>query len=64
MIGAVSMRNRATGKECETPKIDVARMKDGKIIKFTEYYDTARVMATAQAGRPDEWRGLRASSRH
>lgn len=48
MVGAVSMRNRTTGKQCETPKVDIARMKDGKIIEFTEYYDTAKVMATAQ----------------
>jgi ketosteroid isomerase-like protein len=31
----------------DTPKIDFWRFRDGKVVEFYEYYDTARVFAAA-----------------
>jgi ketosteroid isomerase-like protein len=42
-----SWRNRKTGKSFETPKADFWRFRDGKVVEFYEYYDTAQVMAAA-----------------
>ena len=46
-IGSTAWRNKLTGKVAETPKIDVWRMKDGKVVEFSEFYDTARLFAAA-----------------
>ena len=43
VICSTGWRNRATGKRFDTPKVDVWRVKDDKIIAFFEYYDTAAV---------------------
>ena len=37
-------RNKRTGKVVETPKADIIRMRDGKIVEFSEFYDTAKAM--------------------
>jgi ketosteroid isomerase-like protein len=42
-IGSTSWRNKLTGKVAATPKIDVWRMRDGKVTEFSEFYDTARL---------------------
>ena len=47
VICSTGWRSRATGKSFDTPKIDVWRVKDGKIIAFFEYYDTAAVAEAA-----------------
>jgi len=47
MRGSTAWRNKRTGKEVETPKIDFWRFQDGKAVEFYEYYDTARVFAAA-----------------
>ncbi|MCB1864188.1 MAG: nuclear transport factor 2 family protein [Chromatiales bacterium] len=44
-IGSCGWRHRATGKELETPKVDLVTMRDGKITDFFELYDTARAIA-------------------
>ena len=46
-IGSTAWTNKKTGKTVETPKVDVARFRDGKIIEFFEYYDTAKLYAAA-----------------
>lgn len=33
-------RNNATGREADTPKVDVWRVRDGKAFAYHEYYDT------------------------
>jgi uncharacterized protein len=43
-----SWRSKTTGKSFETPKADFWRFRDGKVVEFYEYYDTAQVMAAAQ----------------
>ncbi len=47
-IGECAWRNRRTGKVTETPKIDIWRFSDGKIVGMNEYYDTAKLLAAAQ----------------
>ncbi|MEP3478211.1 MAG: nuclear transport factor 2 family protein [Fuerstiella sp.] len=44
-------KNRVTGKSVETKKIDAFRFKDGKIIEFQEFFDTAKAIA---ASTPDD----------
>lgn len=48
-MGRTAWRVRANGNEFETPKVDVVRFEDGKIVAFFEYYDTAKIQAAAQA---------------
>jgi ketosteroid isomerase-like protein len=48
-IGSTTWRNKRTRKAVATPKVDVWRMRDGKIVEFTEYFDTAKVLAAAWA---------------
>lgn len=50
MLGHCTHRNRHTGKTVETPKADVLRVRDGKIVEFREFFDTARVSAGARNG--------------
>ncbi len=40
-------KSRKTGKIVRTRKVDVYRLKDGKIIEFSEFFDTAAVVAAA-----------------
>ncbi len=47
-IGATSWRNKRTGKVVVTPKVDLWRMKGGKVVHFFEFYDTARLFAAAR----------------
>jgi ketosteroid isomerase-like protein len=44
---STSWRNKKTGKTFDTPKADFWRLRDGKIVEFYEYFDTAQVMAAA-----------------
>jgi len=44
-VGKVSWRHRATGNAVHTPLVNVIRMRDGKIVDFMEFYDTAAAMA-------------------
>jgi uncharacterized protein len=42
-----SWTNKKTGKAFETPKADFWRFRDGKVVEFYEFFDTAQVMASA-----------------
>jgi ketosteroid isomerase-like protein len=44
------VRHRASGAVMTVDLVDVLRMKDGKIVEFTEHFDTANLLAK-QAGR-------------
>jgi len=46
-IGHCAWRHRRNHKEVETPKIDTLRLKDGLVVEFFEFYDTAKVIAAA-----------------
>ncbi|MDR3623302.1 MAG: nuclear transport factor 2 family protein [Paludisphaera borealis] len=41
VLSRVAMRCRATGKVAESPKADVFRFRDGAIIEFREFFNTA-----------------------
>jgi ketosteroid isomerase-like protein len=45
MVGSTSWRVKATGKVFDTPKVDVVRFENGRIVAFFEYYDTAKILA-------------------
>ncbi len=42
-------RHRKTGKTVTTPKADFITFRNGKIVEFVEFYDTAKAFAAAQA---------------
>ncbi len=44
-IGSCKWKYIKTGKEVETPKVDIFTMRNSKIVDFMEMYDTARVIA-------------------
>ncbi len=48
MVGSCGFKHRRTGKMVETPKADIIRMKDSKIVEFFEFYDTEKAIAAAQ----------------
>ena len=41
-------KSRKTGKIVDTPKADILRMKDSKIVGFYEFYDTGKAIAATQ----------------
>lgn len=41
-------RHKTTGKLVRTPKADIFRMQDGKVVQFMEFYDTAKALAASQ----------------
>jgi ketosteroid isomerase-like protein len=47
-IGSTSWRNKKTRKVVTTPKVDIWRMKNGMAVEFSEYYDTAKLIAAAR----------------
>lgn len=42
-----AFRNKQTGKSFESPKADFVRFRDGKIVEFFEFYDTAKAVAAS-----------------
>ena len=48
VIGSCGWKNRKTGKTVETPKADIIRMRNSKIIEFYEFYDTAKAIEGSQ----------------
>lgn len=47
VVGSTAWTNKATGKICETPKVDVWVFSNGRAVSFFEYFDTARMFAAA-----------------
>lgn len=45
--GSCAWQNKQTSKVCSTPKIDYWKFRDGKVVEYFEYYDTAGVQAAA-----------------
>jgi ketosteroid isomerase-like protein len=50
VVGSTAWTCKATGKVCETPKIDLWRFRDGRAVEFFELYDTAGMLAAATPG--------------
>src|SRR5262245_28766651 len=46
--GSTAWRNRKTGRVVDTPKADFWTFRDGKIVEFHEFYDTAALIAAAR----------------
>jgi len=46
-IGSTAWKNKATGKRCESPKVDIWSFRDGKAVSISEYYDTASLLEAA-----------------
>ena len=51
-MGETSWRVRATGAVFVTPKVDVAKLRDGRIVWWREFYDTAAIQAASLAADP------------
>jgi uncharacterized protein len=49
MRGSTAWRHRKTGREVDTPKADFVTFRDGKIVEFYEFYETAALLAALQA---------------
>lgn len=50
MLGSSCWRNKHTGRVVDTPKADFLRVRDGKVVEFYEFYDTAQAIAASTAG--------------
>jgi ketosteroid isomerase-like protein len=48
VLSNVAFRHRKTGKVAESPKADVFRFRDGQIVEFFEFFDTARALAATR----------------
>ena len=48
MRGHCGWRHRRSGKAVETPKADFFRFRDGKVVAFYEFFDTAAVLAATE----------------
>lgn len=49
MVGRCGYRNKTTGREVHTPKIDLWHFENGKATRFSEYYDTLGLATAADA---------------
>ena len=45
MLGSTAWRNRRTRKVVDTPKADLVTFRNGRIVDFSEFYDTAKLFA-------------------
>jgi uncharacterized protein len=45
MRGSCAWKSRKTGQVVETHKADFFRFRDGKVVEFWEFYDTAKTIA-------------------
>jgi len=49
MVGRCGYRNKMTGREVHTPKLDLWHFQDGRAIRFSEYFDTLGFATAADA---------------
>jgi ketosteroid isomerase-like protein len=49
MVGRCGYRNKTTGREVHTPKVDLWHFEDGRATRFSEYYDTLGLATAADA---------------
>jgi ketosteroid isomerase-like protein len=48
MRGSTAWRHRKTGNVFDTPKADFFTFRDGQVVDFFEFYDTAQVIAATR----------------
>ena len=53
VLARVRARFPSTGTEREFASADVLRIRDGRILEFREFYDTAAVLAAMRGPRPE-----------
>ena len=46
--GTCAWRYRKTGAVVKSPKADFVRFRNGRIVEFIEFYDTAKILAATQ----------------
>lgn len=49
MLGRCCWQHRRTGRVVDTPKADFLTLKDGKVVEFFEFFDTAQAIAASTA---------------
>lgn len=49
MVGRCGYRNKTTGREVHTPKLDLWHFADGRATRFSEYFDTLSFATAADA---------------
>jgi ketosteroid isomerase-like protein len=49
MVGRCGYRNKTTGREVHTPKVDLWHFEGGRATRFCEYYDTLGLATAADA---------------
>lgn len=49
VLSQCAWQHKKTGKGVESPKADVIRFQDGKIVEFFEFYDTAKALSATVA---------------
>jgi uncharacterized protein len=49
--GSTAWTNRKTGRTVDTRKADFVTFKDGKIVEFEEFYDTAGLLAALEPAK-------------
>jgi uncharacterized protein len=49
VVSRVAFKSRITGKVAQSPKADIFRFRDGKIVEFIEFFDTAAAAAATQS---------------
>jgi ketosteroid isomerase-like protein len=49
MVGRCGYRNKTTGREVHTPKVDLWHFENGRATRFSEYYDTLGLATAAEA---------------
>ena len=49
VLSTCAFRHRGSGKVAESPKADVYRFRDGQIVEFFEFFDTAAAFAATRS---------------
>lgn len=49
MVGRCGYRNKTTGREVHTPKVDLWHFENGRATRFSEFYDTLGLATAADA---------------
>ena len=49
VLSQVAFRFKKTGRVAESPKADVFRFRDGRIVEFFEFFDTAAALAATRS---------------
>jgi ketosteroid isomerase-like protein len=49
MVGRCGYRDKTTGREVHTPKVDLWHFENGRATRFSEYYDTLGLATAADA---------------